>query len=114
MDPIIAFRSWEVVVVGTWIWLRRSTRFGRCLYEAMSKPHKDMLAWVFHSCLRTSSSSASVCWVDLFKASIGLLVSKYGGLKCDVGNFCQVIRISVLGFEVSSPYLWVFGYLLEV
>ena len=61
MDPIIAFRSWEVVVFGTWIWLRNSTRFCRCLYEAMSKPHKDMLAYVFCSYLRTSSSSASVC-----------------------------------------------------
>ena len=61
MDPIIAFRSWEVVVVRTWIWLSKSTRFCRCLYEAMSKPYKDMLACVFCSCLRTSSSSAGVC-----------------------------------------------------
>ena len=45
MDPIIAFRSWEVVIMGTWIWLRRSTKFRRCLYEAMSKPYKDMLAY---------------------------------------------------------------------
>ena len=69
MDPIIAFRSWEVVVVLTWIWLSKFTRFCRCLYEAMSKPHKDMLACVFCNCLRTSSSSAGVCWVDLFRAS---------------------------------------------
>ena len=60
MDPIIAFRSWEIVVVGTWIWLSKSTRFCQRLYEAMSKPHKDMLACVFCSCLRTSSSSAGV------------------------------------------------------
>ena len=60
MDPIIAFKSWEVVVVGTWIWLSMSTRFCWCLYETMSKPHKDMLACVFCSCLRTSSSSAGV------------------------------------------------------
>ena len=78
----IAFRSCEVVVVETWIWLSRSTRFCRCLYEAMSKPHKDMLACVFYSCLRTSSSLPGVCWVDLFRASTGLLVSRYGGLKC--------------------------------
>ena len=61
MDPIIAFKSWEVVVVGTWIWLSMSTRFCWCLYETMSKPHKDMLACVFCSCLRTSSSLAGVC-----------------------------------------------------
>ena len=82
MDPIIVFRSWEVVIVGTWIWLRRSTRFCRCLYEAMSNPHKDILACVFCSCLRTSSSLTRVCWVDLIKASMGLSVSKCRGLKC--------------------------------
>ena len=70
------------MVVGTWIWLKRSTRFWRCLYKTISKPHKDMLPCVFCSCLRTSSSSVGVCWVDLFKASNGLLVSKYRGLKC--------------------------------
>ena len=48
----------------------------------MSKPHKDILAYVFYSCLRTSSSSAGVCWVDLFKASIRLSVFKCWGLKC--------------------------------
>ena len=41
-----------------------------------------MLACVFFSCLRTSSSSIGVYWVDLFKASTGLSVSKCGGLKC--------------------------------
>ena len=75
----------------------------------MSKPHKDMLACVFFSCLRTSSSLAGVYWVDLFKASTGLSVSKCGGLKClppcDVGNFCWVIRIGILGFEVSPPFV---------
>ena len=81
MDPIIAFKSWEVVVVGTWIWLSMSTRFCWCLYETMSKPHKDMLACVFCSCLRTSSSSAGVCCVDLFRASTRLSISKCGGLK---------------------------------
>ena len=76
----------------------------------MSKPHKDMLACVFCDYLRTSSSSAGACWVDLFRASTGLSVSKCRGLKClppppqcDVGNFCQVIGISVLGFEVPPP-----------
>ena len=73
----------------------------------MSKPHKDMLACVFFSCLRTSSSSVGVCWVDLFKASAWLSVSKCGGLKClppyDMGNFGWIIGISVLGFEVSPP-----------
>ena len=102
IDPIVAFRSWEVMVIGTWIWLSRSTRFCRCLYEAMSKPHKDMLAYVFCSCLRTSSSSVGVCWVDLFRASIRLSVSKFGGLKClppyDVGNFGWIIGTSVFGF----------------
>ena len=68
------------MVVGTWIWLRRSTRF-QCLYKAMSKPHKDMLAYVFCSCLRTSSSSAGVCWLYLFKASTELFVSKCGGFE---------------------------------
>ena len=67
----------------------------------------DMLACVFCSCLRTSSSSASLCWVNLFKASTRLSVSKCGDLKClppcDVGNFCWVIRFSILGFEVSPP-----------
>ena len=82
MDPIIAFRSWEVVVMRTWIWLRRSTWFRRCLYEAMSKPYKDILACVSCSCLRTSSFSVGVCWMALFKASIGFFVSKCGGLKC--------------------------------
>ena len=66
-----------------------------------------MLACVFCSCLRTSSSSASVCWVDLFKASTRLSISKCGGLKCltpcDVGNFCWFIGIDILGFEVSPP-----------
>ena len=102
------------MVVGTWIWLKRSTtRFCWCLYEAMSKPHKDILACVFYSCLRTSSSSAGVCWVDLFEASTGLSVSKYGGLKClppcDMGNFGWIIGINVLGFEVSPP---ICGYLV--
>ena len=87
----ITFRSWEVVVVGTWIWLSKSTRFFRCLYEAMSKHHKDILACVFCSYLRTSFSPTSVCWVDLFSASTGLSISKCGGLKClppcDVVNF---------------------------
>ena len=73
----------------------------------MSKPYKDMLAYVFCSCLRTSSFSAGVCWVDLFKASTRLLVSKCGGLKClpscDVGNFGWIIGINVLGFEMSPP-----------
>ena len=73
----------------------------------MSKPYKDMLACVFCYCLRTSSSLASVCWVDLIKASTRLLVSKCGGLKClplcDEGNFGWIIGIGVLGFEVSSP-----------
>ena len=82
MDPIIAFKSWEVVVVGTWIWLSKSTRFCRCLYEAISKTYKDILACVFCSCLRTSSSSAVVSSVDLFRAFTGLSVSKCGGLKC--------------------------------
>ena len=107
MDPIIAFRSWEVVVVGTWIWLSKSTRFCRCLYKAMSKPHKDMLVCIFCSCLRTSSSLAGVCLMDLFRASTGLSVSKCGGLKClppcDVGNFDWIIGIHILGFEVSPP-----------
>ena len=71
----------------------------------MNKPHKDILACVFCSCLRTSSSSVGANWVDLFRASTRLLVSKCGGLKClplyDVGNFCCIIGISVLGFEVS-------------
>ena len=66
-----------------------------------------MLACVFFSCLRTSSSLAGVYWVDLFKASTGLSVSKCGGLKClppcDVINFCWIVGISVLGFEVSPP-----------
>ena len=66
-----------------------------------------MLACVFYSCLRISSSLVRVYWVDLFKASTRLLVSKCGGLKClppyDVGNFGWIIRISVLGFEVSPP-----------
>ena len=42
---------------------------------------------------------------------MGLSISKYGGLKClpppppyDVGNFCWVIQVSVLGFEVSPPF----------
>ena len=61
MDPIIAFRFQEVVVIGTWILLSKSTRFCRCLYEVMSKPYKDMLACVFYSFLRTSSSSVGVC-----------------------------------------------------
>ena len=61
MDPIIAFRSWEVVVVGTWIWLSKSTRFYRYLNEARSKSHKGMLSCVFCSCLRTLSSSVGVC-----------------------------------------------------
>ena len=91
----------------TWIWLSKFTRFCWCLYEAMSKPYKDMLACVFYSCLRTSSSSASVCWVDLSRASTGLSISKYGGLKClppcDMGNFGWIIGINVLGFEVSPP-----------
>ena len=82
IGPIIAFKSWEVVVVGTWIWLKRSTRFWRCLYKAMSKPYKNMLACVFCNCLRTLSSSLGVCWVALFKASIVLFVSRCGGLKC--------------------------------
>ena len=73
----------------------------------MSKPHKDMLAYVICSCLSTSSSSADVCWVDLFRTSTELSISKYGGLKClplcDVGNFCWIIRIGILGFEVSPP-----------
>ena len=107
MDLIIAFKSWEVVVVGTWIWLSRSTRFCRCLYKAISKPHKDMLACVFCSCLRTSSSSASICRVDLFKVYTGLSVSKCRGVKClppcDVGNFGWIIGINVLGFKVSLP-----------
>ena len=66
-----------------------------------------MLAYVICSCLSTSSSSANVCWVDLFRTSTELLVSKYGGLKClplcDVGNFFWIIRIGILGFEVSPP-----------
>ena len=37
----------------------------------------------------------------------GLSISKCGGLKClvpcNVGNFWRVIRISILGFEVSPP-----------
>ena len=85
----------------------------------MSKPHKDMLACVFCNCLRISSFSASVCWVDLFKVSTGLSVSKCGGLKClppcDMSNFGWIIRIDVLGLEVSPPPpLCVFGYLLGV
>ena len=61
IDPIISFKSWEVVVVGTWIWLRRFTKLWLCLYEAMCKPHKDILACVFCNCLRTLSSSLGVC-----------------------------------------------------
>ena len=80
MDSIIAFRSWEVVVVRTWIWLSKSTRFCQCLYEAIRKPYKDMLACVFCNYLMTSSSSVGVCSVDLFRASTEL--SKCGGLKC--------------------------------
>ena len=37
----------------------------------------------------------------------GLSIFKCGGLKClppcNVGNFCQVIRIGILRFEVSPP-----------
>ena len=66
-----------------------------------------MLACVFYSCLRTSSSSAGVYWVDLFKASTGLSVSKCRGLKClppcDVANLGWIVGIDVLGFEVSPP-----------
>ena len=47
MDLIIAFRSWEVVVVETWIWLSKSTRFCQCLYEAMSNPIK--ICWLVSS-----------------------------------------------------------------
>ena len=119
MDPIIAFRSWEVMVVGTWIWLSKSTRFCRCLYEAMSKPHKDMLACVFYSCLRTSSSSAGVYWVDLFKASTGLSVSKCGGLKClplcDVANLGWIIGIDAWGLKCLPPLVgvWLFTWGLK-
>ena len=48
----------------------------------MSKPHKDMLVCVFCNYLRTSSSSAGVCWVDPFRASTRFSVSKCEGLKC--------------------------------
>ena len=81
--------------------MSKSTRFCWCLYEAMSKPHNDILACVFCNCLKTSSSSAGVCWMDLFKASIGLLVSKCGGFEVSPSIYrCLTI---LLGFEVFFP-----------
>ena len=41
-----------------------------------------MLVCVFCNYLRTSSSSAGVCWVDPFRASTRFSVSKCEGLKC--------------------------------
>ena len=100
----------------------------------MNKPHKDMLACVFCSCLGASSSLANVCWVDLFKASIRLSVSKCGGLKCLPPFVIWAIFVGSLGSESwglkclppfedvgllnwgqgVSPRLWVFGYLIAV
>ena len=49
--------------------------------------------------------------MDLFKASIGLSVSKCGGLKClpscDVGNFCWVNRVGILGLKCLPPFMGV-------
>ena len=117
IDPIITFRSWKVVVVGTWIWLRRSTKFWWCLYKAMSRPHKDILACVFYNYLRTLSSSLVVCWVDLFKAFIELSVSRCGSLKCLplwceqflMGHLIQCLRVGSV-----SPHMWVLGHLIGV
>ena len=54
----------------------------------MSKLHKDILACVLCSCLRTSYFLADVCWVDLFKALL---------LGCLSPN---------MGFEVSPFVMW--------
>ena len=73
-----------------------------------------MLACVFYSCLRTSSSLVCVCWVNLFKASTRLSVSKCGGLKClpfcDMSNFCRSLGSASWGLKCLPQFVgvWLF------